>query len=120
MLRTKNIFQVIALSTVMFGAGVTVATVALSYLQMVNASSTHIAQGLKQSKVEVDEERNLKFQFQDCKRSNQTITCNVLATNLNNENQGVQFHANWGRAEGDSRVVDVSGNEYTAKIVKIG
>jgi hypothetical protein len=53
MLRTKNIVQVIALSTVMFGAGVISTTVALSYLPMVNASSTHIAQGIKQLKEEL-------------------------------------------------------------------
>jgi hypothetical protein len=121
MLRVNNIVKVLALSTVMFGAGATVATVALSYLPMVNASSTKIAQGLKQSKGEVmDEENGLKFQFQNCNRSNQTIICNVLATNLKSENQQIRFHADDPGAKVASRVVDVSGNEYPTKLFKIG
>ncbi len=73
MLRVKNLVKVLALSTVMFGAGATVATIALSYLPTVNPSSTKVAQGLKQSKPEeVDEDNNLKFRLQDCKRGGKT------------------------------------------------
>jgi len=120
MLRVKNLVKVLALSTVMFGAGATVATVALSYLPTVNATPTTVAQGLKQSKFEeIDEKNGLKFQFQDCKRGIKTIICNVLATNLQNENQEVSFKANY-NVDTKSRIIDVSGNEYIAKLVKIG
>jgi hypothetical protein len=122
MLRVNNIVKVLALSTVMFGAGVTVATVALSYLPTVNATPTTVAQGLKQSKPEqIDEETNLKFELQDCKRSNQTIICNVLVTNQKNESQEFRFHTR-GYVNGSdkSRIIDTSGNEYIAKLVKIG
>lgn len=118
MVRVKNLVAFVALSSVMYGAGVISTTVALSYLPMVNASSTSIAQGLKQSKSEeVDEKRNLKFQIQNCKRSGKYIVCDVLATNLKNENQRIQFFAS---TENNSRVIDVSGNEYPAKLIKIG
>lgn len=120
MVRVKNLVSFVALSSVMFGAGATVATVALSYLPMVNASSTHIAQGLKQSKdEEVDEENNLKFRFQDCKRGGKTITCNILVTNLYKDTQTVLVFSNWNTGY-NSRIVDVSGNEYIAKLVKVG
>lgn len=83
MLRVKNLVKTVALSAVMFGAGATVATVALSYLPMVNATPTKVAQGLKQSKgEEVDEDNNLKFRFQNCKRGGKNVVCNVLATTL--------------------------------------
>ena len=74
MLRVKNLVKVLALSTVMFGAGATVATVALSYLPTVNATPTKVAVGLKQSKAEeVDEESGLKFRVQNCNRSGKTV-----------------------------------------------
>jgi hypothetical protein len=118
MLRVKNLVKVLALSTVMFGAGATVATVALSYLPMVNASSISIAQGLKQSKAEeVDEENNLKFRVQDCKRVGKNIICNVLATNLKKENQ--ELWISWSTST-RGRVIDSSGNEYIAKQTQIG
>ncbi|BAZ18877.1 hypothetical protein NIES4071_107620 (plasmid) [Calothrix sp. NIES-4071] len=118
MLRTKNIVQVLALSTVMFGAGVTVATVALSYLPMVNASSTSIAQGIKQSKAEeVDEENNIKYRFQDCKRTGKTVVCSVLATNLKTENQKIFYQGGGGAA---SRVIDVDGNQYAGRQIVDG
>jgi hypothetical protein len=120
MLRVNNFVKVLALSTVMFGAGATVATVALSYLPIVNATPTKVAQGLKQSKgEEVDEKNNLKFRVQNCKRRIKTLICNVLATNLKNENQEISFKANY-NVDRKSRVIDVSGNEYIAKLVKIG
>lgn len=117
MLRTKNIVQVLALSTVMFGAGATVATVALSYLPMVNASSTSIAQGIKQSKQELDEENNIKYRFQDCKRTGKTVVCSVLATNLKTENQKIFYQGGGGAA---SRVIDVNGNQYAGRQVVDG
>ena len=120
MARIKNFLKVFALSAVMFGAGATVATVALSYLPMVNATPTIVAQGLKQSKPEeIDEKNGFKFKLQDCKRGSKTIVCNVLATNLKNENQEVSFKANY-NVDTKSRIIDVSGNEYIAKLVKIG
>ena len=113
MLRVNNIVKVLTLSTVMFGAGATVATVALSYLPMVNASSTKIAQGLKQSKLEqIDEENNLNFKFQDCKRSGKNVLCSVLATNLKNENQYIFFQGGGGIK---TRVIDVDGNQYMGR-----
>jgi len=118
MLRVNNIVKVLALSTVMFGAGATVATVALSYLPMVNASSTKIAQGLKQLKAEeVDEENNLKFRVQDCKRGGKYVVCDVLATNLKKENQRLQVSWNTSIR---GRVIDSSGNQYIAKQTQIG
>jgi len=118
MLRVKNLVKVLALSTVMFGAGATVATVALSYLPMVNASSISIAQGLKQSKAEeVDEENHLKFRVQDCKRVGKNVVCDVLATNLKKENQW--FYVSWNTST-RGRVIDSSGNEYIAKQTQVG
>jgi len=115
MLRVKNLFNVFTLSAVMFGAGATVATVALSYLPMVNASSTKITQGLKQSKAEeVDEDNGLKFKFQDCKRGGKYVVCSVLATNLKNDNQKVYFQAD---SDTRGRVIDVDGNQYVGKLV---
>ncbi len=119
MLRVKNLVKTVALFSLVFGAGATVATIALSYLPTVNASSTKVAVGLKQSKgEEVDEEANLKFRFQDCKRGGKTITCNILVTNLYKDTQTVHFFSDW--ANYNSRIVDVSGNQYIAKLVKIG
>ncbi|RUS93299.1 hypothetical protein DSM106972_096550 [Dulcicalothrix desertica PCC 7102] len=117
MLRTKNIVQVIALSTVMFGAGVSVATVALSYLPMVNASSTSIAQGIKQSKEEVDEDNDLKFRVQGCKRVGKNVACDVLATNLKKENR--KLWISWS-TQTRGRVIDTNGNQYIAKQTQIG
>lgn len=118
MLRVKNFFNVFALSAVMFGAGATVATVALSYLPTVNATPTTIAQGLKQSKgEEVDEENNLKFRVQDCKRVGKNVVCDVLATNLKKENQ--QLWISWSTLT-RGRVIDSSGNQYIAKQTQIG
>lgn len=118
MLRVKNLFNVFALSAVMFGAGATVATVALSYLPTVNATPTTIAQGLKQSKAEeVDEENNIKYKFQDCKRTGKTVVCNVLATNLKTENQKLFYQGGGGAA---SRVIDVDGNQYAGRQVVDG
>ena len=118
MLRVKNLVKVLALSTVMFGAGATVATIALSYLPTVNASSTKVAQGLKQSKPEeVDEDNNLKFRLQDCKRGGKYVVCNVLATNLKNENQKIWIL--WSSLV-RGRAIDTNGNEYIAKQTQIG
>jgi hypothetical protein len=112
MLRVNNIVKVLALSTVMFGAGATVATVALSYLPMVNASSTKIAQGSKQSKPEeIDEKNGLKFQFQDCKRGTKIMICNVLVTNFEKDNQLLSFQYIGGSSK-RARIVDVDGNQY--------
>ncbi len=117
--RVKNLFNVFALSAVMFGAGATVATVALSYLPTVNATPTIVAQGLKQSKPEaIDEEGNLKFQLQDCKRGTKTIVCNVTVTNLKDKNRTLQFNASEGN--NSTRGIDFSGNEYIANKVQIG
>lgn len=114
MLRVKNLVKTVALSAVMFGAGATVATVALSYLPIVNATPTKVAQGLKQSKgEEVDEDNNLKFRFQDCKRGGKNVVCNVLATNLKNENQVVYFNDGKGKV----RIIDVDGNQYLGKLI---
>lgn len=116
--RVKNLFNVFALSAVMFGAGATVATVALSYLPTVNATPTTLAQGLKQSKAEeVDEENNLKFRVQDCKRVGKNVVCDVLATNLKKENQ--QLWISWSTST-RGRVIDSSGNQYIAKQTQIG
>ena len=123
MLRVKNSIKALALSTLMFGAGASVATVALSYLPNANATPIKVAQGLKQSKGEVIDEKNgLKFQFQDCKRGIKTVVCNVLATNLNDNDPEIIFYGNYGASsgQGNSKVIDVSGNEYIAKLVKIG
>lgn len=117
MLRIKKIAAITALFTVVFGASF---SAALSYLSMADASSMKIAQGLKQKAEAIDEENNLKFVFQDCKRSNQTIICNVLVTNLKSENQQIRFDANDQGAGSASRVVDVSGNEYIGQLVKLG
>jgi len=118
MLRVKNLFNVFALSAVMFGAGATVATVALSYLPTVNASSITIAQGSKQSKPEeVDEENNLKFRVVNCKRFGKNVVCDVLATNLKKENRW--FYVSWSTST-RGRVIDSSGNEYIAKQTQIG
>jgi hypothetical protein len=123
MLRVKNLVKTVALFSVVFGAGATVATVALSYLPMVNATPTKLAQGLKQSKGEVIDEKNgYKFQFQDCKRGIKTVVCNVLATNLNEDNPKLYLFADYFSSTGPvkSKAVDVSGNEYIAKLVKVG
>jgi hypothetical protein len=118
MLRVNNLFNVFALSAVMFGAGATVATVALSYLPIVNATPTTVAQGLKQSKgEEVDEENNLKFRVQDCKRVGKNVVCDVLATNLKKENQ--KLYISWSTST-RGRVIDSSGNQYIAKQTQIG
>lgn len=117
MLRVKNLVKTVALFTVVFGAGVMSATVALSYLPMVNASSTSIAQGLKQSKEEVDEENNLKFRVQDCKRVGKNVICDVLATNLKKENQ--KLWISWSTLT-RGRVIDTNGNQYIAKQTQIG
>lgn len=118
MFSVKNITTLVALSTVMFGTGATVATVTLSYLPMVNASSTKVAQGLKQSKAEEsDEEYGFKFRLQDCKRGGKTVVCNVLATNLKSQNQ--QIWISWSTLV-RTRVIDSSGNEYIAKQAQIG
>ena len=123
MLRVPNSIKALALSTMMFGAGATVATVALSYLPNANATPVKVAQGLKQSKGEqVDEEYGFKFRLQDCNRSGKTVTCNVLATNLKNENQKIMFY-NQSTSQGSSvrgRVIDSSGNEYIVKQTQIG
>jgi hypothetical protein len=119
MIRVNNFVRALALSTVMFGAGATVATVVLSYLPIVNATPTKVAQGLKQSKAEeTDEEYGFKFRVQDCKRSGKTVVCNVLATNLKNENQKIWIF--WGGGGVRSRVIDSSGNQYIAKQTQIG
>lgn len=113
MLRVNNIVKVLALSTVMFGAGATVATVALSYLPIVNATPTIVAQGLKQSKPEqIDEDNGLKFKFQDCKRSGKNVVCSVLVTNLKTENQYIFFQGGGGIK---TRVIDVDGNQYMGR-----
>ncbi len=118
MLRVKNLVKSVALFSVVFGAGATVATVALSYLPMVNASSTKVAQGLKQSKAEeTDEEYGFKFRLQNCNRSGKTVVCNVLGTNLKSENQEIWI--SWSTSV-RSRVVDSSGNQYVAKQAQIG
>jgi hypothetical protein len=65
MISVKNLVKVLALSTVMFGAGGTVATVALSYLPTVKASSTKVAQNAKQSKAEqIDGNSGWKWELQ--------------------------------------------------------
>lgn len=93
----------------------------LCHLPTVNATPTKVAQGLKQSKTEeVDEESNLKFAVQDCSRSNQTIICSVLVTNQKNENQEFRFLGTGYGETTKSRIIDISGNEYTAKLIKIG
>jgi hypothetical protein len=118
MIRVNNLIRTAALSTVMFGAGATVATVVLSYLPIVNATPTKVAQGLNQSKAEeTDEEYGFKFRLQDCKRGGKTVVCNVLATNLKSDNQ--QIYISWSTLV-RSRVVDSSGNEYLAKQAQIG
>jgi hypothetical protein len=118
MIRVNNLIKTAALSTVMFGAGAAVATVSLSYLPIVNATPTKLAVGLKQSKgEEVDEKNNLKFRVQDCKRGGKTVVCNVIATNLKNENQKIVI--SWTDAL-HSRVIDSSGNQYIAKQTQIG
>jgi hypothetical protein len=119
MLSINNFVRVLALSTVMFGTGATVATVVLSYLPIVNATPTKVAQGLKQSKPEaIDEEGGLKFQLQDCKRGIKTVVCNVTATNLSDKNRTLQFNASQGNTS--TRGIDFSGNEYVAKKIQIG
>ena len=114
---TKSI-KALALSTIMFGAGASVATVALSYLPNANATPIKVAQGLKQSKAEeVDEDNNLKFRFQDCKRGGKNVVCNVLTTNLKNENREIVFHA--GRVI-RGRIIDVDGNQYIGQLIVKG
>ncbi len=116
MLRVKKLVKTVALFTVVFGAGVMSATVALSYLPMVNANSIKVAQGLKQSKAEeTDEEYGLKFRLQDCKRGGKTVICNVLATNIKNEDHRILIGWN-----SRGRAIDSSGNEYIEKQTKVG
>lgn len=116
MLRVKKLVKVLALSTVMFEAGATVATVALSYLPIGNATPTKVAQGLKQSKAEeLDEKNGLKFQFQDCKRGTKIMICNVLATNVEKDNQLLSFQYINDSYTKRARIVDVDGNQYIGK-----
>lgn len=119
--RVKNLFNVFALSAVMFGAGATVATVALSYLPTVNATPTKVAQGLEQESKSIvnDEERELKFELQGCNKKNQQLICNILITSLAAKNRTIEFRA-FGYTSQQSRAIDNSGNEYVAQKVKIG
>lgn len=119
MLRVTNSIKALALSTLTFGAGAIVATVALSYLPSANATPIKVAQGLKQSKPEaIDEEGGLKFQLQDCKRGIKTVVCNVTVTNLRDGNRTLQFNAY--QSNDSTRGIDFSGNEYIANKVQIG
>jgi hypothetical protein len=105
----------------MFSVGATVATVALSYLGSVNATSVKLAQELKQESkaVVVDGERDLKLELKDCKRANQKVICNFLLTSLANKNRTIEFTGG-GYTSGNSRIIDDSGNEYTALQVQVG
>ncbi|MFH7029485.1 MAG: hypothetical protein ACHBN1_29890 [Heteroscytonema crispum UTEX LB 1556] len=113
--------KILILSVVMFGAGASAATIALSYLPSVTAAPKIVTQGLKQNSktVVTDEERQFKFELQGCKRGNQKVTCNILITNLANKNKTIEFAAS-GVATQQSRLIDDSGNEYVAQNVKIG
>jgi hypothetical protein len=79
-----------------------------------------VAQGLKQDAktVVTDEERQLKFELQGCKRVNQKVSCDILMTNLANKSRQITFNASV--FSQSSRLIDDSGNEYIAQKVKIG
>jgi hypothetical protein len=113
--------KTLVLSVVMFGAGASVATIALSYLPSVTAAPKIVAQGLKQNSklIANDEERELKLELQGCKRGTQQLICNFLITSLANKNRTIEVIGG-GYTTGNSRIIDNSGNEYVAKEIQIG
>jgi hypothetical protein len=117
MLRVKKLLNVFTLSAVMFSAGSTVATVALSYLPSVIATPGIVAQNVKQSKAEQvfeDEENGFKWELQNCRRTGQKVTCNFLVTNVGQEDRSVHIDTY------ESRMFDLSGNKYSAKGSQVG
>lgn len=116
MLSSWKSSKVFVVSTAMFSAGVGVATVALSSLPSVTATPGIVAKNLKQSKAEqVIEEKGLKWELLNCSRAGQKVNCNFLVTNVGQEDNNVDLES-----DSDSRIFDLSGNEYPAKGSQIG
>ena len=106
--------KVFVLSAVMFSAGVSAATIALSHLPIVTAAPKIVAGPGKQSKAErVIEEDGLKWDLQNCQRASQKVTCSFLVTNVGQKDRRFQF-------ADTARTFDLSGNEYTANGSQMG
>jgi hypothetical protein len=114
--------KTLVLSAMMFVAGASTATIALSYLPGVIAAPKIVAQGLKQDAKTVvnDEERQLKFELQGCSRVSQKVSCNILMTNLASKSREIKFYTSTYYVNVKSRLIDDSGNEYVAQKIKIG
>jgi hypothetical protein len=114
--------KTLVLSAVMFVAGASAATIALSYLPGVIAAPKIVAQGLKQDAktVVTDEERKLKFELQGCSRVSQKVSCDIIMTNLASESRKIRFYTSTYSVGRKSRLIDDSGNEYVAQKIKIG
>lgn len=107
--------KVFVVSTAMFSAGISVATVALSYLPSVTAAPGIVTKVVKQSKAEqVVEKDGLKWELQNCRRASQNVICNFLITNVGQKDRYLYLNVY------DSRFFDLSGNEYSAEAASVG
>ena len=112
--------KVFVLSAVMFSAGASAATIALSYLPIVTAAPGIVAGAVKQSKGEtVIEQDNFKFELQRCQRGGQGVTCQFLIANIGDADRKLELMGD-SNAGNKSRIFDFSGNEYGAKSSQLG
>lgn len=63
------------------------------------------------------ENNGIKFEVQDCQRQAKKVTCGGLITSTEKDLGDVRLSVNSGSM---TRMIDSSGNEYTASIGKIG
>lgn len=111
---------VISVSSLIIATCAASTTAATALPQLATTANSVLAQGQKTSTVETTVEKDdFKFTLQSCQRIRQTVTCNLLITNVGNQDRNLGLYLP-GSDVSSCRTFDSSGNEYIASSVQIG